>query len=67
MVKDTLSGREVIIEYHPVGNIVKVSAMDVASLTEVSIQGPSNTPEQILKNNAIRRLEYVLKKNGVIT
>ena len=63
---NALENREVIIEFIPVGALVKVSAMDTQSLTEVSIQGPANTPENILKRNALKRLEYVLKKKGVI-
>ena len=62
-----LSDREVIIEYKPVGAYVKVSAMDVASLTEISIQGPNSSPENTLKRNALNRLEYVLKKKGVLS
>lgn len=67
MAKDTLQGREIIIEFFPMGSIVKVSAMDTASLTEISISGPASAGETILKNNAIRRLEYVLKKKGIIS
>ncbi len=63
----SLSGREVIIEFHTIGNFTKVSAMDVMSLTEVSIQGPSNAGEEMLKRNAIKRLEYVLRKKGLIS
>ena len=63
---DILPDREVIIEFHPFGNIVKVTAMDVKTLTEISIQGPMNTPEDILQRNALKRLEYVLKKRGII-
>lgn len=66
MGKESLNGREVIIEFYQVGNVVKVSAMDTKSLTEISIQGPANTPEQTLKNNAMKRLEYVLRKKGFI-
>ncbi len=66
MSKESLQGREIIIEFSPVGNIVKVSAMDIASLTEIIIQGPINAGEATLKANAIRRLEYVLKKKGII-
>ena len=61
-----MSGREVIIEFHSFGQIVKVTAMDVASLTEISIQGPASSPETILRNNAVKRLEYVLKKKNLI-
>jgi hypothetical protein len=66
MPKHIMQGREVIIEFHPVGNFVKVSAMDIASLTEISISGPSSAPESTLKLNALKRLEYVLKKKGII-
>ena len=61
-----LDNREIIIEYHPVGQIVKVSAMDVTTLTEVFIQGPKSAGQEILKRNAMKRLEYVLKKKGII-
>jgi hypothetical protein len=63
---DILKGREIIIEFAPVGNIVKVSAMDVQTLTEVSVQGPASAGQEALKRNAIKRLEYVLKKKGLI-
>ncbi|NCT40755.1 MAG: hypothetical protein GW778_03720 [Alphaproteobacteria bacterium] len=66
MSKHNLQGREVIIEFHPIGMYVKVSAMDVASLTEISIQGPASASEDLLKRNALKRLEYVLKKKGLI-
>lgn len=61
-----LQNREVIIEMHSVGQFVKVSAMDTKTLIEVSIQGPASTPEQILKRNALKRLEYVLRKKEII-
>lgn len=62
-----MQGREVIIEFTPVGQIVRVSAMDVKTLTEAVISGPAKTPELILKRNAIKRLEYVLRKKGIIS
>lgn len=66
MSKETLQGREVIIEFIPVGGLVKVTAMDTASLTEISIQGPANAGQEILKRNALKRLEYVLKKKALL-
>lgn len=66
MMKDTLAGREVIFEFYPVGAFVKVTAMDTQSLTEISIQGPANAGQETLKRNALKRLEYVLKKKGVV-
>ena len=67
MNKEILQGREVILEFFPVGNVVKVSAMDVETLTEISIQGPANATQDVLKRNAVKRLEYVLKKKGLIS
>ena len=67
MVQDfPLSDREVIIEYKPLGGYVKVSAMDTKTLTEISIQGPATASEDTLKRNALKRLEYVLRKKGHI-
>lgn len=66
MSKGALKGREIIIEFFPVGAFVKVSAMDVASLTEISVQGPAGAGEEVLKHNALKRLEYVLKKKGIV-
>ena len=59
--------REVIFELHPVGSIMRVMAMDVATRTEVTIQGPVSAGEAILKKNALMKLEYVLRKEGKIT
>ncbi len=55
--------KEVIIEFHRVGNAVKVSAVDPVSKVEVSIVGPPDAGEETLKRTAIRKLEYVLDKN----
>lgn len=66
MAEDILAGREIIVEFHPVGRYVKVSAMDVKTLTEISIQGPAGAGEEILKRNAVKRLEYTLRKRGLL-
>jgi hypothetical protein len=63
---DPLAGREIIFEFHPVGAYVRVAAIDAASLTEISIQGPSSAPQELLKRNALKRLEFVLKKKGIL-
>ncbi|HRI76114.1 MAG: hypothetical protein H3C49_00615 [Alphaproteobacteria bacterium] len=63
---EKMHGREVIFEFRPVGNIMRVSAMDTASLTEISIQCPLSAGEAAFKKNALMRLEYVLRKKGVI-
>ena len=61
-----LQNREVIIEMHPVGQVIRVAAMDTKTLIEITIQGPASTPELILKRNALKRLEYVLRKKEII-
>lgn len=65
-MKDPLTDREVIIEFFPLGGYVRVTAMDTATLTEISIQGPVSAPRKILEENAMKRLSYVMKKKGLI-
>ena len=55
--------KEVIIEFHQVGNAVKVTACDPDTLLEVSIVGAPGAGQETLKRTAIRKLEYVLEKN----
>lgn len=64
---EKLQGREVIFELRQVGNIVRVMAMDTATMTEVVTQGPAAAGEAALKKNALMRLEYVLRKEGKIS
>jgi len=53
---------DVIIEFYRVGNAVKVSAVDLATLTEVSIVGAPGLGDTALERAAIRKLHYVLAK-----
>jgi hypothetical protein len=66
MPEEPLKNREVIFEFFTIGAYVKVTAMDVATLTEAMTQGPSGTPDAILKQNALRKLEFVMRKKGII-
>lgn len=54
--------REIIFEFLNVGGSVKVTAVDVASGTEVSIIGDPAASETVLKHMAKRKLDYVLGK-----
>ena len=54
---------EIIFEFARVGPLVRVSAMDPATLTEVVIQGPANAGEATLRRAAAQRLAYVLERN----
>jgi hypothetical protein len=66
MSEEPLKNRQVIFEFSQIGNIVRVSAMDSRTLTEIAIQGPISAGEPTLKRNALKRLEYVLRKKGLI-
>jgi hypothetical protein len=59
---DRRGGREVLIEFQQIGNVVKVTAVDPETLTEVSIMGPPSAGQEILKRNVINKLNYVLSK-----
>ena len=56
--------REVILEFHRVGSYVKVSAVDPESLTEVAIVGDPAAGEAALRETAIRKLDYVMRRNA---
>lgn len=52
----------VIYEFRPMGASVKVSAVDTATGTEVSIVGPARASQHDLQRTALAKLRYVLKK-----
>ncbi len=54
---------DVIIEFYQVGAYVKVTAVDTATYTEVSIVGDPTRSEDALKRAAIRKLEYILERD----
>lgn len=65
-MSEILKGREVIVEFYSLAGNVKVSAIDVATMTEVSIVGPASAGQYTLKANALKKLEYMLKKKGIL-
>ena len=52
-----------LIEIRPLGNSVKVSAMDPETLTEVSIVGSPRLSEHELARAAVAKLEFVLARS----
>ncbi len=54
---------DIIIEFYQVGAFVKVTAVDTATYTEVSMVGDPKRSEEALKRAAVRKLEYVLKRD----
>lgn len=55
---------EVFIEFQQIGRIVRVTAIDAATGTEVSFQAPAQTPPSDLRRTAVKKLDYVLNKKG---
>ena len=52
----------VILEFVRLGALVRVSAMDPASLTEVVLQGPAAAGEAALRRAVLQKLAYVLAR-----
>lgn len=55
-------GGEVLFEMVRLGNAVKVSALHVATNTEVSVVASAHTTPYSLKANALRKLRAALAK-----
>ena len=61
-----LDTSQVIIEFVSIGSALKVTAVDPETLVEVSIVGDPHASQDTLEQTAIRKLEYVLIKQGKI-
>jgi hypothetical protein len=55
---------EVILEFVQIGGLVRVSAMEPESLTEVVIYGPASAGEAALRRTVLCKLDYVLAPRG---
>ena len=55
---------EILMQMTAIGNTLKVTAVHVATGTEISFMAPKNTPMLSLKMMARKKLEYVMKKNN---
>jgi predicted metal-dependent hydrolase len=56
----------VIIEFHRVGNAVKVSAVDPQTFLEVSIIAPLNASEREMTQTVLRKLAWVKSKDAAL-
>ncbi|MFP6699584.1 MAG: hypothetical protein VCF08_22250 [Alphaproteobacteria bacterium] len=54
--------RSYLVEFQAIGNAVKVSALDPATLLEFSILGPTTATETEFSRLAVQKLEYMLQK-----
>ena len=55
-------GGEIFVEFIVQGTVVKVTALDSKSGIEASIVGPANASRAALQDAAVRKLDYVMKK-----
>ena len=54
---------EVLFEFIPQGNYIKVIAVDPISNTEIVLVGDRRSGKQMLERAAVQKLQYVIKKN----
>jgi hypothetical protein len=54
---------EVIIEMRPVGTVVRVAAVDVATGTEVVVFGPASASQRVLEELAVNKLRRRLSSD----
>ncbi len=52
----------ILIEFVPAGRMVKVSAIDPVTMTEVCIVGDATASQEHLSRLATRKLRYVMEK-----
>ena len=53
---------EVYVEVTPLGNMVRVVAVDAATGVEASIVGPANAAKADLERVAVRKLDMILAR-----
>ena len=56
--------REVYFEFIAIGAVVKVSAIDAATGTEVSVMGPASAAQADLEKLALAKLKARLAREG---
>ena len=61
-MKDSNLPQGALIEFVPLGDYVKVSAVDPVTKIEVSIVGDPAAGEAVLERIAVKKLKYVLGK-----
>jgi len=62
MTPDEVQLREVLFEFHRVGNYIRVIAVDPHSNVEITMVGDPSVGETALKQAAMRKLKYVIAK-----
>ena len=55
---------DVILEFVQIGALIRVSAMEPKSLTEVVLYGPASAGEAALRRTVLCKLDYALTPHG---
>jgi hypothetical protein len=55
--------QEYLLEFHRIGNSVKVTAIDPVTGREAAIVGPANAGKAYLSRTAVRKLQYVMNRD----
>jgi len=55
---------EIYFEIIPMGKNVKITAIDAMTGTEAVTFGPAGVPVEMLKKNALKKLDYILNKKA---
>jgi hypothetical protein len=55
---------DVILEFVQIGALIRVSAMEPKSSTEVVLYGPASADEAALRRTALCKLDYALAPHG---
>ena len=54
--------REILFEFHIIGHMAKVTAIEPVTMTEAVVSGPASAGEAALKKLALQKLDYLMKK-----
>ena len=55
---------EVLLEFHRIGHMVRVSAIDPATGIEAVVSGPASAGEAQLKATAVAKLRWLLRRRA---
>lgn len=58
---------EVYLEFHQIGQQIKVMAIDAQTGVEVSVFGPSSTPQSALERLALQKLKRRMEREKLAT
>jgi len=59
-----MDSHEILMEIQRIGTAVRVSAIDAETGTEVVFQAPASTGNAELRELAVKKMAYVLKKDA---